>query len=362
MSKAKIVEIGHRVSWVNILCLSYLALIVLFALFANWIPLSFKPGDQDLFNIYQKPFQWHLYKPHEPFHFLGSDELGRDVWVNLVYGARTALFVSVPTIILAALTGITLGLLAGYFGDSGLRISLHKLLALPLAGFFFYFYFFQVNLIFLGLESTAALILIKVAVVLFSYLFYRTISFLLRPFWFFRKSVKLPVDLTVLKLIELIGAVPRLLLILILATFAPGASVLNIIILSVITFWPGIARLTRAEILRIKNLPYIEAAHSLGYHPWRVILCHALPNMLVPLLVAITFGICNLISLEATLSFLGLSLPEGMVSWGQSINKIQYYYQAWWLVVFPGLAILFTVLSLQNINNLIIKYVEPKGA
>lgn len=196
--------------------------------------------------------------------------------------------------------------------------------------------------------------------VLLSIVVYKLLSYLLNKLWLFRQPVKLPLDLIVLKLIELIGAVPRLLLILSLAAFAPEASLVNFILLSIVTFWPGIARLTRAEILKIKNLPYIEAAVALGFHPLRVILRHALPNMWVPLLVAITFGMCNLIALEATLSFLGIGIPDDMPSWGRSISKIRENFQAWWLVLFPGLAILFTVLSLQNINSLIINRLHPQ--
>ena len=81
--------------------------------------------------------------------------------------------------------------------------------------------------------------------------------------------------------------------------------------------------------------------------------------MLVPILVAVTFGICNLIALESTLSFLGVGLPVNTPSWGRAINGFWLNPHAWWLLLFPGLNILLVVLALQNVNNYIIQLLHP---
>jgi peptide/nickel transport system permease protein len=175
----------------------------------------------------------------------------------------------------------------------------------------------------------------------------------------FRSSIRLPLDLTLMKIIELLGAVPRLLLILCLAAFL-RPSVSMVVLLAMLTYWPAIARLTRAEILKIRTVPYVEAAVALGYHPGRILLRHALPNISVPLLVAIAFGLTNLIALEATLSFLGIGLPPEMPSWGRIISSARSNFAAWWLIVFPGMVITLTVISIQNVNNLILNCLNPK--
>lgn len=343
----------------NWLAFSYLLLLLVFALFAERLPLGFSPTDSDLEHVYQEPFQWYLYQTGQAFHWLGTDDIGHDLLANLVYGARTAFLVSVPAIVLATLVGVGLGLIAGYFGDTGFSLPVGKLMAFIIAGLFFFFYAFVVDLAFIYPDSNLNPTLLIAGVGIISYLLFLLFSSFLTVGALLKKSIKLPIDLIVLKTIELVGAVPRLLLILCLAAFLrPSLGI--VIILSTLTYWPAMARLTRAEILKIKQLPYIEAAVALGYRPGRVILRHALPNMAVPLLVAITFGICNLIALEATLSFLGVGIPVDMPSWGRTINKIRENFTAWWLVLFPGLTLLATVLSLQNVNNLIIEFINPQ--
>ena len=341
------------------LAAAYLLLILFMALFAGWLPLGFSPSATNLALKLQPPFQWHLYEPGSPFHWLGTDDAGRDVLAILVYGAQTALMVSIPAMVLAVIVGIGLGILAGYYGDTGLSWRTGKISSLVLSGLFFLFYTFgaEVEILFPQLGVSGA-ILQSGAIAFFSLLLYKILSFVFLRLPVFRKRIKLPLDLFVLKVIELIGSVPRLLLILCLAAFLPP-SLAIVVWLSMLTFWPGIARLTRAETLKLKKLSFIEAAITLGFSPARVLLRHALPNMLVPILVAVTFGICNLIALETTLSFLGVGLPVNTPSWGRAINGFWLNPHAWWLLLFPGLNILLVVLALQNVNSYIIQLLHP---
>jgi peptide/nickel transport system permease protein len=110
-----------------------------------------------------------------------------------------------------------------------------------------------------------------------------------------------------------------------------------------LTSWTEIARFTRAEFLKIRNLEYIQAGQALGYSEARIIFRHALPNGIAPALVAIAFGIASAILIESGLSFLGIGVPADVVTWGSLVNAGRENFQAWWLVVYPGLAIFITV-------------------
>jgi peptide/nickel transport system permease protein len=109
------------------------------------------------------------------------------------------------------------------------------------------------------------------------------------------------------------------------------------------TNWTGIARFTRAEFLKIRSLEYVQAAQALGFSEIRIILKHALPNGLAPAFIAIAFGIASAILIESGLSFLGIGVPHDVVTWGSLLNAGKENFNAWWLVVFPGLAIFLTV-------------------
>ncbi|GEO07068.1 hypothetical protein AAE02nite_47320 [Adhaeribacter aerolatus] len=348
--------------WITIPAIAYLLLLLVLALFADWLPLAFSPGEAMAHTPLLEPFNWEMYEVGKPFHWLGTDYMGRDLLAILVYGARTALRISVPTMALATLVGVGLGIVAGYYGDTGIKWSLGKGLALLIASFFFVFFAFVARFSFLpgnNPDGNSVLKIILVAVT--SYLLNKALWFLFLKLPFFGRRIPLPVDFFLLKIIEIFGAVPRLLLVLCLAAFFPP-SVQNIIWLGMFTFWPGIARLARAETLKQKGLPYMEAAVSLGFSPVRILTRHALPNMLVPIMVAVTFGICNLIALESTLTFLGYGLPPETPSWGQAIRGFRAYTDAWWLLLFPGLCIILLVLALQNVNNYLIQRLQPNKA
>lgn len=343
------------------LSVAYLLLLLLLALLADWLPLGFTPKALDSFT-YMEPFRWDLYKPGEPFHWLGTDGDGHDLLAVLIYGARTALQISFPAMVLASFVGTALGILAGYFGDTGLRRPIGKWLSFTISLLFFLFYAFGVQTTWSSTSILGNSFLLRLAILaLISFLLSSIISYLLLKVPLFKKAVSIPFDFFLLKTIEVLGAVPRLLLILCLAAFFPF-SVGHLVLIGMLTFWPGIARLARAEMLKQKELPYIEAAVSLGYTPARILIWHALPNMLVPIIVAVTFGICNLIALESTLTFLGYGLPPETPSWGQAIKYFKENAAAWWLLVFPGICILSVVLAIQNVSNQIIQKLQPTRA
>lgn len=123
-------------------------------------------------------------------------------------------------------------------------------------------------------------------------------------------------------------------------------NIINVMIVIGITGWMGVARLVRAEFLSLKQRDFVSAARSIGQSDFIIIFRHILPNAMAPVLVSATLGIAGAILTESALSFLGIGVQPPTPSWGSILTEGKNYIEfAWWLSVFPGLAILFTVLS-----------------
>lgn len=289
-------------------------------------------------------------------HFLGTDNLGRDVLAGIIYGAQTSLMVSVPAMLIAAFIGIMLGMLGGYFGNQQIKMSKITLFALATAllfGVYYGFYLpqFSIKLAFeknflSGLLHIAVSALIIICFVTLAL----TISHIIIKRTNRQKTLSVPVDEIVLKLTELFASIPRLILIIALAAFFRPTLGLFVIIIG-FTSWTGMARLVRGEIKKVKAYQFVEAGRALGLTSSQILFKHILPNAIPPAIVAFTFGLANLLALEATLSFLGIGLPPDFISWGKIIAGIRYNLSAWWMVVFPGLYLSLTVLALHNCSN-----------
>lgn len=169
------------------------------------------------------------------------------------------------------------------------------------------------------------------------------------------------VDAVIQRVVELQLSFPAMLIALVLvAVLGPGVD--KIIIALVLVQWAYYARTIRAQALVEKNREYIEAAHVLRYSHDRVVLRHLLPNCIPPLIVLVTMQVAYAISLEATLSFLGIGLPLTEPSLGLLIANGYGYMQAgrYWLSIFPGLALLFTVLSINLVGDHLRDILNPK--
>lgn len=337
-----------------ILSLIHLSVFLILAFFPN----LFAGKEMDLENILQRPFQ-------DNHHPLGTDQLGRDILSGIIYGCRTAVLVSLPSMLLATMIGVFLGSIAGYLGDDKIKYSFATVFAgfifLSL-GLFYSFYLRQYQIAvafernaFSGLFALTKSLIIFAGICALGYVVKKNILI----FSFFKKRIRFPADQIILKLIELLSSIPRLILIICLASFVKP-SIIILILLIGFTYWIEIARLTRGELLKIKSLHYIEAGRALGLTDFRLLFRHALPNALPAILVAFTFGVANLLALESTLSFLGIGLPPDYISWGRMIAGIRFNLSAWWLAVFPGIYLCFTVLALQTCSNYLIKKFNPK--
>lgn len=158
-------------------------------------------------------------------------------------------------------------------------------------------------------------------------------------------------DSVVTKIIDIQLAFPFILLAISIAAVL-GPSLRNLIIVLGLKSWVVYARIGRGSILSVKEMEFVETARATGCSHLRIILRHILPNILSPLLVIATLDIGQIVILEATLSFLGLGVQPPTPSWGSMLSDgSQYINTAWWVVTFPGLAIMFVVLSFNIIGD-----------
>lgn len=218
-------------------------------------------------------------------HPLGTDELGRDLLLRLLYGGRVSLLVGLSAAVAAAGIGTVLGVVAGYFGgrlDGLLMRVTDAVIALPLL----------------------PLLIVLAAVDL--------------------SRLGLPADWAT----------------------AQEASLYRIVALIALVGWTTVARLARGATLAVRRREFVVAARALGARPARVILVHVLPNIVTPIVVATTLSVGNVILLESVLSFLGLGIQPPIPSWGNMLTNAQeIVWTAPALAVWPGLLIFVTVIA-----------------
>jgi len=167
------------------------------------------------------------------------------------------------------------------------------------------------------------------------------------------------VDLFISRLFELMLAIPTFfLLITIAATLRPNIFYTMIII--GFTSWVGIARFTRNEFLKVRNLDYVIAAVAMGTPTQRIVVRHILPNALAPVLVSVVLGIAAAILTESGLSFLGIGVPADLVTWGSLLNEARSNSFAWWLAVFPGAAIFLAVVAYYLVGEGLRDALDPR--
>ncbi len=168
------------------------------------------------------------------------------------------------------------------------------------------------------------------------------------------------VDAVLMRFVDIMLCFPTFFLVLaVLAVLEP--SIWNIMAVIGITSWMGIARLVRAEFLSLKEREFVMAARALGLPPRRIIFRHMLPNAMAPVLVAATLGVAGAILTESALSFLGIGVQPPTPSWGSILAVGKDYIEvAWWLSVFPGFAILLSVLGYNLLGEGIRDALDPK--
>lgn len=224
--------------------------------------------------------------PPSKAHWLGTDDLGRDLFSRMVYGARISLSIGFIAVMIMLFIGIALGAIAGYYGG-----------------------------------------------------------------W---------VDSLIMRLIEVMMCFPSFYLILMILAFL-GPSIIYVMIVIGFTIWMDLARFVRAEFLSLRERDFTIAARALGASDARIAFRHILPNALAPVFVSATFSLGGAILLESSLSFLGLGVQIPTPSWGNIISTGRFYIDsAWWLTLFPGMAILITVLSFYLVGEGMRTILDPR--
>lgn len=166
-------------------------------------------------------------------------------------------------------------------------------------------------------------------------------------------------DLAVMRIAEMFQVVPSFILAAVIVALS-GTGLTQVVAVIVLLAWPQIARITRGEVLRVKQLEFVDAVRCLGKREWEILTAEVVPNAMAPVLAAGTLVVAQAILLEASLSFLGLSSAD-IVSWGRMLNAGQrFLFNAWWMSVFPGLAIFLTVLAFNLLGDAIGSALNPR--
>ena len=170
------------------------------------------------------------------------------------------------------------------------------------------------------------------------------------------------VDTLLMRLVDILLAFPRLLLLLLIITIYRGAGLFTIVLVLGATGWMGVARLVRAQFLQLKELDFAQAARAIGAQSHRIVFRHLLPNAMAPVIVAATLRVGDTILLEAALSFLGLGVTPPTPTWGNIVSDGRSNLAgAWWIATLPGLAIVLTVVCFNLVGDALRDALDPRG-
>jgi peptide/nickel transport system permease protein len=251
-------------------------LLFIVSFLAPWLA-PYDPGQINLSNVLVSPSSSYLF---------GTDQLGRDVFSRMIWGARISLKVGFVATGLAIIIGIIMGSLAGYYGG-----------------------------------------------------------------W---------VDAVIMRFVDIMLCFPTFFLILAVIAFLEP-SIWNIMIVIGLTGWMGVTRLVRADFISLKERDFVQAAKAMGASDLRIIILHILPNAFASILVAATLGIAGAILTESALSFLGIGVQPPTPSWGNILTAGKDNIDiAWWLSLYPGLAILITVVGYNLLGEGIRDSLDPR--
>lgn len=334
--------------------------------FAVFPPIPYLPKNTDMANgQFTGPFDEQRVKSKRWWHWLGTDELGRDVLAGMIHATRIAFSVGIISMGIATFIGIIMGTLAGYFGDTGLRMSRIRFWLNIIFFFIALFYAFGARGYILS-DAIGTSIFGFLGQLLLSFLIFfgilgavNLLASVLKKIPFLGTKVNVPMDLAISRIIEVLVSIPGLFLIISVVAVAKPSLLLVMFVIGA-TGWTGIARLIRAELLKVRNLEYVEAAQAMGFSDFRIMLRHAIPNALSPVLISIAFGIAGAILTEAFLSFLGIGVPAEVVTWGSLLNLARQAPTAWWLATFPGIAIFLTVTFFNLIGEGLTDALDPR--
>lgn len=325
-------------------------------------PVPYSYNTLDLKNAgFVGPFEKQKVASTRWRHWLGTDKIGRDVLAGMIAGTRVAMLVGVIAMAIATVIGVFFGALAGYFGDDRMKVSRIRLIMNLIGAGLGLFYGFIVRTYYYSEGDFTSELGKSLGIFLIIILIMNALASILKRIPAFGKKITVPTDILVMRTIEVFNSIPGLLLILSVVAVIKRPSVFYVMVIIGLIGWTGIASFIRAEFLRIRSLSYIEAARAMGFSDWRIITRHALPNAMTPVLITIAFGVASAILLEAFLSFLGIGIAADQVTWGSMLSVARSApFSAWWITVFPGLAIFITVTLFNLIGEGLTDALDPK--
>ncbi len=313
------------------------------------IPYSPRSIDHKNLNA-RGPFERQSIKSWRFRHWMGTDKTGRDVAAGMLHGTRMALWLGSIMVGIAISMGLFLGGIAGYFGDQSLIVPKSRVCAILLFLPFLFFY-----LAYLPGISEEASAWARGFQQLTYLVLYLTLVFsldrLLRLCLPKLGRYVVPLDTLLMRLLEVVDAIPSIILVLALIATLEQPTTTYMMVVAGIVGSASVARFVRAEFLKVRQQTYMEAGRALGFTHLRLLVRHALPNALGPLLVLISFFMAMAILTESQLSMLGIGAPD-RVTWGSILGELRGQHQIeWWLALFPGLAIFFTVLTFRYLSE-----------
>lgn len=327
--------------------------------------ITYSPTTKDYKNTkFVGPFDEQKIGKNNGWHYLGTDNLGQDVASGMIHGTRTAMLVGLIAMSIATLIGIFFGALSGYFGDDRFKVSIIRMIMNILAFIFSIFYAFVVRGYTFGdaLGEGALFGQLGITLGIFIAIFglANLLVIPLKKIPILGRRVVVTLDILIMRLIEVVNSVPVLILILAIIAIIEKPSLVYVMVIIGVVSWTGIAKFIRAELLRVRRLEYIEAAQAFGYSEFRIIMRHAIPNALAPVLIAVAFGIASAILTESFLSFIGVGVPDDQVTWGSLLKLSRDKFSAWWLAIFPGMAIFITVTIFNLLGEGLTDALDPR--
>lgn len=288
-------------------------------------------------------------------HWMGTDKRGADVFAGVVHGTRYSLSIAFFSMLIATLIALLTGIISGYFVAEGIavrRIHFYFLLAGLFFAWFYGFYILRFsvidafnNSVFALLKSIVVRLLIFIVVLL---AFHLAGKYLAKKYSSI--TISFPVDAVISRFTETFTAIPGIILIITVVAIAKP-SVLTIILIFGFTAWTDLSRIIRAEVMKLRQTNFIEAAIASGLNSKQIIFRHILPNILPVAMPVVLYGVAVIILAESGLSFLGLGVAPGTVTWGNLLAQGKENMEAWWLILFPGVFIFLTVNSLYRLGR-----------
>jgi len=378
----------HRAAMIAMVIAVVLVLMALSApLIAPYSPTA-QPTTGDLASQY--------FQPPSLKHWLGTDELGRDVFSRIIYGARISLLVGFVAAFASAIIGIILGVMAGYYSGRPFRFYYGPVVRvkdgwqpLPFAVWrvaswilFYGILFFvgdlnwalagsDVQAFFGGDRSLNNVLSLLGLVVIYGIVAYVAV-------WGWSGQFRLDLDIALSRFMDFMLTIPGLPLLLVLSAllrdtsgpvgqwasvvFGESASVFIILLIIVLFGWISTARLIRGAVLSLREQEFTTAAQALGAGEGRIMFRHLVPNTLAPLIVNTTLSVGDAILTEAALSFLGFGIQPPVATWGNMLTKAQeYIFTAPTLALAPGFMIFLTVLAFNYLGDGLRDALDPRS-